>query len=1020
MKPIVGRTSTSPSNLAKNFTELTRRVQQLCDKRGDIRDKIDRVKQQQEPTRECIGWLADVDRIEKQAKMIEEDHLVDKRRFKGWFPDTARAKLGERVVEMIQRVKELQEKSDFEGGFVTNLPPEIVKMRRAPNLSAETSANRNLKKILDCIGEKNIRKIGIWGIGGVGKTALMKAMNNSPKVEKMFDFVIWVSVLKSWNVRKLQVQVANCLNLNLDMSKMGDNDNIEDNEVSTRLHRELEGKKYLLLLNGVWERVDLSKVGIPSINQDSGCKVILTTRELKVCHEMETDVEIQVETLSNEESWKMFESKVGEIVRSPTIKPIAEEIVRECGGLPLALNVVGGALRKVEDADIWHNLLKKLKSPDMSTVNNVSDRLFGSLKVIYDQLKDSNIKNCFLYCNLYPEGHEISKSQLINYWRAEGLLPSKRTLEEARVEGLVLLRDLGDLSLLEKCEDGRHVKVHDVVRDLVLKMTSPGGEESRQMVRAGLCRDEIPDDKDWEDAIRISFMFNQLYNLPEMPNCPNLLTLLLQSKDYLSSRLQVIPESFFNHMPSLRVLDLSDTGIISLPSSISNLVSLRALLLKRCRKLKALPREVRALKLLEVLCLTENNMACIPSAVWELTGLRCFKFSSEVISLSDDVINLNGILSKLRLLEKLDIFGDDIKDETKKSWEVLQKELGSLTRLSSLRFRFGNASDLKHFLLNSKQWRHGKLTKFVFYVGHEFPNTIPLCGRFTDQCKPYKSCLGYEGGSDGDNIIPSAVMDVLLRSEFFALVGHNELRKLSDLGVENTNGLKYCRVCKCDAIENIVDEAGLRANAFANLECLVLQHIKNLESICRRLAMQSGTCSSSSFTNLRHLELCFCNGLRTLFTWQSIPQFLNLELLRIIGCDNFVEMISVDDVESSSRKPECVMLPKLKRLELCFLQEFVHFSKGNVSFCWPSLQEVSFFVGPKLEFFPFGVDSAPNLRKIYGPQQWWEALKWEDDNVKLKFSPFFYPIDDRLPNDLMNIILAHALGKALANACNIL
>ncbi|XP_059652559.1 disease resistance protein SUMM2-like [Cornus florida] len=572
-------------NLSKNFTELSGRVKKLCDRRDDIIYKIDLVKLQKGPTRECNGWLERVDEIDKKAK--EDEQLIGKRCFNGWFPDViSRVKLGKHVVEMIEQVKELQEESRFEDGFVIDLPPKIVEERPADALIMGNSTNLTLQKIRDSIRDEGVQKIGIWGMGRVGKTTLMNVLNNEPEIQTMFHIVIWVTVSKSWSIRKIQDEVA----LRLSLPDVKDK---PDYRVSIMLFEKLKGKKYLLLLDDVWEEVDLSRVGIPSTSQEKGCKIVLTTRDIRVCRKMITDKEIKVEVLAQSEARKLFNSKAGGISLLPTIKPIAEKIVSKCGGLPLALKVAGGVLRMVEDVSVWRNFLNKLNSPAMSYMEDMNEDVFKSLKVSYDALKDDSIKNCFLYCGLYPEDKKIKKSWLITYWRAEGFLWSKGTLKDAYDDGCAKLHDLIGASLLENCEDEKHVKMHDVVRDLVLMMTSAGGEESRFMVRAGLPMSvqEIPDDKEWEEACRISFMDAEGYKLPEKPKCPKLSTLLLQPK---CPKL-AIPECFFNHMPNLRVLDLSRSGISSLPSSISNLVNLRALLLNGCYHLQALPQEVSVL-----------------------------------------------------------------------------------------------------------------------------------------------------------------------------------------------------------------------------------------------------------------------------------------------------------------------------------------------------------------------------------------------------------------------------------------
>ncbi|XP_059654361.1 disease resistance protein RFL1-like [Cornus florida] len=840
-------------------------------------------------------------------------------------------------------------------------------------------------------------------MGGVGKTTLMNVLNSEPEIQTMFHIVIRVTVSKSWSIRKIQDEVA----LRLSLPDVKDK---TDDRVSIMLFEKLKGKKYLLLLDDVWEEVDLIRVGIPSTSQEKGCKIVLTTRDIGVCRKMLTDKEIKVEVLDQSEAWKLFNSKAGGISLLPTTKPIAEKIVRKCGGLPLALKVAGGVLRMVEDVSVWSNFLNKLNSSAMSDTETMNEDVFKSLKVSYDALKGDSIKNCFLYCGLFPEDAKIKKSRLITYWRAEGFLWSKGTLKDAYDDGCAKLHDLIGASLLEKCEDEKHVKMHDVVRDLVLTMTSAGGEESRFMVRAGLSMSvqEIPDDKEWEEASRISFMYAKEYKLPEKPKCPKLSTLLLQPRGYY---LEAIPECFFNHMPNLRLLDLSGSRISSLPSSISNLVNLRALLLEGCDNLQAFPQEVSVLQRLEVLHVSSAyNMPYQPSEMWKLTSLKSLKFSPLTLRVhKDEVRKLTGLkrlkilplsvrvpkdemvpssvtISRLSLLQELSI--KRMKGELS-NLETFAKEVGSLTRLSSLKFDFTTKYCLTHFLNNSQPWKDRTIQKFNFHVGYLKPASLSIPKIF----ERYLSLSFNPEYEDGGEVTSEEIKQVLLRSESFYLKGCETLQILSELGAKRVNGLK-CLSVHSGIHEYMIDEEGLQGHAFANLEYLRLKYLDHLRGICcDKLPMQLSS-TTNSFTKLKDLEISGCESIKKVFSWGLIPQLLNLEILDISSCWKLEEIISADfdEREEDNRRLEHVNLPKLKLLVLGWLRELVGFSKRKRNHLYlhcPSLEEVTFKDCPKLEIFPFGIDSAPHLRKIKGELKWWEALKWEDDATKSRFAPLF-------------------------------
>ena len=99
-------------------------------------------------------------------------------------------------------------------------------------------------------------------------------------------------------------------------------------------------------------------------------------------------------------------------------------------------------------------------------------------------------------------------------------------------------------------------------------------------------------------------MVNQIRILLETIDCHNFLTLLLQRNKYLTS----IPKLFFTFMCRLQVLDLHGTKISALPSSLSDLISLKALYLNSCLDLIDILANVEALKHLEVLDIQGPNL----------------------------------------------------------------------------------------------------------------------------------------------------------------------------------------------------------------------------------------------------------------------------------------------------------------------------------------------------------------------------------------------------------------------------
>ncbi|XP_058199774.1 disease resistance protein SUMM2-like isoform X2 [Rhododendron vialii] len=909
--------------LSKNRKLLCEKAHDLSLKRKDIVAEIERSNLQKIATNECDDWIGKVQEMENKVGTIQPELNEEKRCVGGLCLDIfARIKLGKRVVNMIDDINELLDKSKFERGFLVDAPVATVENQPDPPSTLAESANRTLDMVLDKIQHNSTLKIGIWGMGGVGKTTILRLLNNTPEIARIFNFVIWVTVSKSQSIRMIQEEVGQRLSVEITKGE-------SDDRVAIKLRQRLNGKKYLLLLDDVWNMVDLDAVGIPNPNQNNGCKVVLTTRKFEVCRQMGTDVEIKVKVLPEEEAQEMFYTNVGDVVRLPTIKQLAESIVTECDGLPLGLKVVSGALRKEEDVNVWENFLRELRSPATSFIKDLNEKVFNILKVSYDHLEDTQKKQCLLFCGLYPEDSEIKNSELIGYWRAERILSRELTLHEAHVKGHAILRALIDSSLLEKCNGDDYVKMHDVVRDLVLAMTSPKGEEPQHLVRAGISSEKIPDAVEWEKATRISFINHDLRNLPESPDCPALVTLLLQGNGYLG----VIPETFFKNMPNLKVLDLSHTGIKSLPTSISKLESLRELVLLDCYSLEALPAGV--------IC-----------KLSQIEVFKLFKISPGTSELSDG------------------------------SAEIVAKELSELSSLSCLEFDFRRVGNLHNFLENSRSWKEGRLTQFWFFVGDYRPLFRPFW------FSGYNMCLFYDGREERSSGLPSTIQDVLRRSNYFGLRGHEKLNTLLEVGAHNTYELRCCVIRECVALQDIVNRNGLEMGAFPKLESLMLIDLPELKTILC-LETEEGALlpalppNANIFTNLKDLRLETCPLIKQVFSSGfMVQQLSNLEELCVDNCGGSKGMIPGDEIV------EHEALPKLRRLWLWDLSEFVSFFKG-VPMRWQSLESVSIRNCPKLRKLPFDTNSAPNLEEIMGSQEWWDVLEWDNDATRLQFQPFF-------------------------------
>ena len=223
-------------------------------------------------------------------------------------------------------------------------------------LEVSTYSNRSIERtsleILEYMNDVTTRRIGFHGSDEIGRTSVLKALINNPKIRDLFDVVIWVTVSRNWSTRKVQDEVLRQLPLSSEDFKT-------DFEIAGKLLRVLGSQCFLLILDDVWEPIDLNAVGIPDPASKKGCTIIFSTRFQNVCHIMGADKEVQMEGLLPEEAWKLFQEQVGGIIESPNIQQFARAIVQKCHGFPLLIIVTGRALAKENDALAWMHASKK-------------------------------------------------------------------------------------------------------------------------------------------------------------------------------------------------------------------------------------------------------------------------------------------------------------------------------------------------------------------------------------------------------------------------------------------------------------------------------------------------------------------------------------------------------------------------------------------------------------------------------------------------------------------------------------
>ncbi|XP_034899376.1 putative disease resistance protein At4g10780 [Populus alba] len=357
----------------------------------------------------------------------------------------------------------------------------------------------------------------------------------------------------------------------------------------------------------------------------------------------------------------------------------------------------------------------------------MDEKVFQILRFSYMHLKESALQQCFLYCALFKEDFMIPGEDLIAYLIDEGVIKGLKSREAEFNKGHSMLNKLERVCLLESTKKwiggGRCVKMHDLIRDMAIQILQAN---SQSMVKAGAQLRELSGAEEWtEHLIRVSLMHNQIEEIPSShsPRCPCLSTLLLCR----NSEMQFIADSFFEQLHELKVLDLSHTNITKLPDSVSELVSLTALVLIGCDMLRHVPslEKLWALKRLDLSCTwalekMPQGMKCLCNLRYlRMNGCGEKKFPS-------------GLLPKLSHLQVF-VLVEWIPETSNRIEEyvpiiVKGKEVGCLRKLESLECHFEGYSDYVEYLksrdetksLTTYQIRLGPLDKYRYGYGYYY------------------------------------------------------------------------------------------------------------------------------------------------------------------------------------------------------------------------------------------------------------------------------------------------------------
>ncbi|XP_030493802.2 putative disease resistance protein At1g50180 [Cannabis sativa] len=455
--------------------------------------------------------------------------------------------------------------------------------------------------------------LSIIGMAGLGKTTLAKMIYHSNGIKNNFDCCAWIYVSQEYSAEEVLRDLAKKVMgfSKIELEKMHREDLVE--EISKFLQR----RRYVIVLDDIWKKQVWDNLKDAFPDSKNGSRIMLTTRFKDIAiHADPRSPPHEPSLLNDEESWQLLSRKISLQWNAVTSLPpwtdeLGKKIVKKCGGLPLAIVVLGGLLSRREAS--YNEWLKVLQSVHWQ-LRQDTIQCADILALSYFDLP-FYLKPCFLYFGLFPEDFEISASRLILLWVAEGFVQPRgqEPIEDVSEDYLEELVGRSMVQVATRNSNGRikTCRMHDLLRELAIAKATEDrflhvihGESRAGSIRT-LSRSR-----------RLAIHFNFP---PSKKTTINLRSLLCFD---LNEPVKVQVKRF----KLLRVLDLEGSYISKLDSAIGKLIHLRYLGL-RGTWLKNLPRSLRYLSNLETLDLRSTLINPFPDEILRLQQLRHLYFS---------------------------------------------------------------------------------------------------------------------------------------------------------------------------------------------------------------------------------------------------------------------------------------------------------------------------------------------------------------------------------------------------------
>ncbi|KAL8228882.1 hypothetical protein R6Q57_013782 [Mikania cordata] len=394
---------------AKHVTDTKKKMDQLSLTEQDTRHKWEEAVAR---NHEVSPWLEDVKKTNDKVQNILTTGIE-------CFNMAKRYKVGKQSYNILVEIQDLEkQRSTFD---FTNKQKPLAEVVTSPTRPSTDGTQNNDFKSRDLIRKAALKSlqsnnndshkmVALCGMGGVGKTTMMEHIKKDVEASRMFDRVVKVVLGENADIISLQRDIAEYINLE-DLREEAEHARA-DRLLSIFKRMSQHGKKVLVIMDDLWKVFDLKDVGLSPL--PNGFKLLFTSRYKSVCTQMgvRNDSIFDVGFLNYEDAKTLFFRVVGiSDGDDPSLQRIGEDIVKRCGGLPIAIVTIAKSLTD-NIPEAWKKALRRLEEDDLTDLEVITHRIFD---MSYQNLEDDDDRAIFLLSALFPDDFDISTEDLLRY-----------------------------------------------------------------------------------------------------------------------------------------------------------------------------------------------------------------------------------------------------------------------------------------------------------------------------------------------------------------------------------------------------------------------------------------------------------------------------------------------------------------------------------------------------------------------------------------------------------------------------